>query len=105
MCKSISNHEALGLSYRSHYGKRGGDSDGKIYCDDTESDTLVTLLTASRKMAVFASVLLAGVSLFASGRCVGIQGRSCFSFLNAQSSPDSAQVSASYFSHHDPILC
>lgn len=63
--------------------------------------TPVTLFTASRKMA---SVLLAGVSLFASGRWVGIQGRTYSSFLNAQSSPDSAQVSASYFSDQDPTL-
>ena len=89
----------------SHYDRSGGYSDGKIHSDDTESDTLVTLFTASRKMTVFASVLLACVSLFASGRWVGIQGRTCSSFVNAQSSPDSNQVSASYVSDHDPTLC
>ena len=33
MCKSISKHEACGLSYRSHYGRSGSDSDGKIHGD------------------------------------------------------------------------
>ena len=31
MCKSISNHEAGGRSYRSYYGRSGGDSNCKIH--------------------------------------------------------------------------